>query len=203
MINNTHTDNPLRFVAACRLPTEWGEFTMHGFEELRSGQEHVALSMGIINDGAPVLARVHSECLTGDALFSQRCDCGPQLQAAMQAVQAKGRGVIVYLRQEGRGIGLINKIRAYQLQDQGLDTVEANVALGLPVDARDFVLAKHILDYLQVASVHLMTNNPQKVATLNRVGIDVVERVPLEVGQNSENAHYLSTKAQKLGHLLG
>ena len=203
MINNTHTDNPLRFVAACRLPTEWGEFTMHGFEELRSGQEHVALSMGIINDGAPVLARVHSECLTGDALFSQRCDCGPQLQAAMQAVQAKGRGVIVYLRQEGRGIGLINKIRAYQLQDQGLDTVEANVALGLPVDARDFVLAKHILDYLQVASVHLMTNNPQKVATLNRVGIDVVERVPLEVGQNSENAHYLSTKAQKLGHMLG
>ena len=203
MINNTHTDNPLSFVAACRLPTEWGEFTMHGFEELRSGQEHVALSMGIINDGAPVLARVHSECLTGDALFSQRCDCGPQLQAAMQAVQAKGRGVIVYLRQEGRGIGLINKIRAYQLQDQGLDTVEANVALGLPVDARDFVLAKHILDYLQVASVHLMTNNPQKVATLNRVGIDVAERVPLEVGQNSENAHYLSTKAQKLGHLLG
>ena len=203
MINNTHTDNPLRFVAACRLPTEWGEFTMHGFEELRSGQEHVALSMGIINDGAPVLARVHSECLTGDALFSQRCDCGPQLQAAMQAVQTKGRGVIVYLRQEGRGIGLINKIRAYQLQDQGLDTVEANVALGLPVDARDFVLAKHILDYLQVASVHLMTNNPQKVATLNRVGIDVVERVPLEVGQNSENAHYLSTKAQKLGHMLG
>ena len=203
MINNTHTDNPLRFVAACRLPTEWGEFTMHGFEELRSGQEHVALSMGIINDGAPVLARVHSECLTGDALFSQRCDCGPQLQAAMQAVQTKGRGVIVYLRQEGRGIGLSNKIRAYQLQDQGLDTVEANVALGLPVDARDFVLAKHILDYLQVASVHLMTNNPQKVATLNRVGIDVVERVPLEVGQNSENAHYLSTKAQKLGHILG
>ena len=121
----------------------------------------------------------------------------------MQAVQTKGRGVIVYLRQEGRGIGLINKIRAYQLQDQGLDTVEANVALGLPVDARDFVLAKHILDYLQVASVHLMTNNPQKVATLNRVGIDVVERVPLEVGQNSENAHYLSTKAQKLGHILG
>ena len=203
MINNTHTDNPLRFVAACRLPTEWGEFTMHGFEELRSGQEHVALSMGIINDGAPVLARVHSECLTGDALFSQRCDCGPQLQAAMQAVQTKGRGVIVYLRQEGRGIGLINKIRADQLQDQGLDTVEANVALGLPVDARDFVLAKHILDYLQVASVHLMTNNPQKVATLNRVGIDVAERVPLEVGQNSENAHYLSTKAQKLGHMLG
>ena len=192
----------LKFIASCRLPTEWGVFSLHGFEEA-NGQEHVALVMGDIADGEPVLARIHSECLTGDALFSQKCDCGPQLQAAMQAVNQAERGMILYLRQEGRGIGLINKIRAYQLQDQGLDTVEANVALGLPVDARDFVLAKHILDYLQVASVHLMTNNPQKVATLNRVGIDVVERVPLEVGQNSENAHYLSTKAQKLGHILG
>ena len=192
----------LKFIASCRLPTEWGVFSLHGFEEA-NGQEHVALVMGDIADGEPVLARIHSECLTGDALFSQKCDCGPQLQAAMQAVNQAERGMILYLRQEGRGIGLINKIRAYQLQDQGLDTVEANVALGLPVDARDFVLAKHILDYLQVASVHLMTNNPQKVATLNRVGIDVAERVPLEVGQNSENAHYLSTKAQKLGHMLG
>ena len=202
-LTNPQADIQVKHIATCRLPTEWGEFQMHGFEEVGSGQDHVALTMGDIDDGEPVLTRVHSECLTGDALFSQRCDCGPQLQAAMQAIQAKGRGCIVYLRQEGRGIGLINKIRAYQLQDQGLDTVEANVALGLPVDARDFVLAKHILDYLQVASVHLMTNNPQKVATLNRVGIDVVERVPLEVGQNSENAHYLSTKAQKLGHILG
>ncbi len=175
---------------------------MHGFEDRRSGQEHIALSMGHIDDGAPVLARVHSECLTGDALFSQRCDCGPQLQAAMQAVQAAGRGIIVYLRQEGRGIGLINKIRAYQLQDQGLDTVEANVALGLPVDARDFVLAKDILHHLGVRSVHLMTNNPQKVATLNAVGIQIAARVPLQVGQNLENQRYLSTKAQKLGHML-
>ena len=198
----TNSAIPLQFVAACRLPTEWGEFTMHGFEDSRSGQEHVALSMGDIADGRPVLARVHSECLTGDALFSQRCDCGPQLQAALQAVQAAGRGLVMYLRQEGRGIGLINKIRAYRLQDQGLDTVEANVALGLPVDARDFVLAKYMLDHLGVRQLRLMTNNPQKVATLSQVGIDIVERVPLQVGQNSENAHYLHTKAVKMGHML-
>lgn len=194
--------NPVRFVAACRLPTQWGVFQMHGFEDVRTGQEHVALCMGNVAGQAPVLARVHSECLTGDALFSQRCDCGPQLQAAMQAIEQAGCGVIVYLRQEGRGIGLINKIRAYQLQDKGMDTVEANVALGLPVDARDFVLAKHILDYLGVVSVRLMTNNPHKVATLNEVGITVAERVPLQVGLTSENAYYLNTKAQKLGHLL-
>lgn len=193
---------PLQFITACRLPTEWGEFTLHGFEDTRNGQEHVALSMGNIADGRPVLARVHSECLTGDALFSQRCDCGPQLQAALQAVQAAGRGLVMYLRQEGRGIGLINKIRAYRLQDQGLDTVEANVALGLPVDARDFLLAKYMLDHLGVRQLRLMTNNPQKVATLSHVGIDIVERVPLHVGHNSENAHYLHTKAVKMGHLI-
>lgn len=190
---------PLKFIAACRLPTEWGVFTLHGFEEA-NGQEHVALTMGDITDGAPVLARIHSECLTGDALFSQKCDCGPQLQAAMQVVQQAGRGVIVYLRQEGRGIGLINKIRAYQLQDQGLDTVEANVALGLPVDARDFTLAKHIFEHLGVKEVRLLTNNPEKVQVLADAGIRVAERVPLQVGENIENERYLHTKAQKLGH---
>ena len=188
------------FVAASQLPTPFALFTMHGFLDEATGKEHIALTLGDFSDGAPVLGRLHSECLTGDALFSQKCDCGPQLQAAMQAVQQAGRGVIVYLRQEGRGIGLINKIRAYQLQDQGLDTVEANVALGLPVDARDFTLAKHIFDHLGVRSVKLLTNNPQKVQVLADAGINVAEHVPLHVGENPENERYLHTKAEKLGH---
>ena len=191
----------LKFIASCRLPTEWGVFSLHGFEEA-NGQEHVALVMGDIADGEPVLARIHSECLTGDALFSQKCDCGPQLQAAMQAVNQAERGMILYLRQEGRGIGLINKIRAYQLQDQGLDTVEANLALGLPVDARDFTLAQAMFQHFGVKQVRLLTNNPEKVETLRLNGIDVVERVPLQVGENIENEHYLQTKANKLGHFL-
>ena len=174
---------------------------MHGFEEA-DGQEHIALSMGDFSDGLPVLSRIHSECLTGDALFSQKCDCGPQLKAAIQAVQKEGRGIIVYLRQEGRGIGLINKIRAYRLQDQGLDTVEANLKLGLPVDARDFSLAKHIYDHLGVHEIKLLTNNPEKVSTLQQAGISIVERIPLQVGENSENERYLHTKAEKLGHFL-
>lgn len=193
----------VKLIASCRLPTEWGDFVMHGFEEVASKQEHVALSMGDIACGMPVLARLHSECLTGDALFSKRCDCGPQLEAAMQAIQKEGRGVILYLRQEGRGIGLINKIRAYQLQDTGLDTVEANVYLGLPVDARNFALAKDILAILKVKEVRLMTNNLDKVKTFEEMGIRVIERIPLEVGRNSENEFYLNTKAHKLGHLLG
>ena len=191
----------IKYIASCRLPTEWGVFTMHGFEEA-NGQEHIALSMGDFSDGLPVLSRIHSECLTGDALFSQKCDCGPQLKAAMQAVQKEGRGIIVYLRQEGHGIGLINKIRAYRLQDQGLDTVEANLKLGLPVDARDFSLAKHIYDHLGVHEIKLLTNNPEKVSTLQQAGISIVERIPLQVGENSENERYLHTKAEKLGHFL-
>lgn len=191
----------IKYIASCRLPTEWGVFTMHGFEEA-DGQEHIALSMGDFSDGLPVLSRIHSECLTGDALFSQKCDCGPQLKAAMQAVQKEGRGIIVYLRQEGRGIGLLNKIRAYRLQDQGLDTVEANLKLGLPVDARDFSLAKHIYDHLGVHEIKLLTNNPEKVSTLQQAGISIVERIPLQVGENSENERYLHTKAEKLGHFL-
>ena len=154
-------NNTLKFVASCRLPTEWGDFTMHGFEE-PSGQEHIALTMGDFSDDLSrsdphPLRMFDRRC----AVF-QKCDCGPQLEAAMKAVQQEGRGVIVYLRQEGRGIGLINKIRAYKLQDEGMDTVEANLALGLPVDARDFTLAKQIYDHLNICAVKLLTNNPEK-----------------------------------------
>lgn len=191
----------LKYVASCRLPTEWGVFTMYGFEE-PDGQEHAALVMGDLGPGEEVLARVHSECLTGDALFSKKCDCGPQLEAAMRAVQKAGRGVIVYLRQEGRGIGLINKIRAYSLQDEGMDTVEANLALGLPVDARDFTLARDVFAFLGVKSVCLLTNNPQKLDILEEAGIRIVKRMPLRVGENVENERYLHTKAEKLGHFL-
>ena len=194
--------NIIQYITSCRLPTEYGVFQMHGFVDTRSNQEHTALVMGDVADGNAVLSRIHSECLTGDALFSQKCDCGAQLQAAMQAVQAEGRGVIVYLRQEGRGIGLINKIRAYALQDQGLDTVEANLALGLPVDARDFSIAKYIYEHLGVQSVRLLTNNPEKIQTLRDCGIEIVERIPLKVGEKPENIGYLNTKADKLHHLL-
>ena len=194
--------SPIEHITSCRLPTEHGVFQMHGFIDQRTGQEHVALVMGDVADGEPVLSRIHSECLTGDALFSQKCDCGPQLQAALAAIQAEERGVLVYLRQEGRGIGLINKIRAYALQDQGMDTVEANLALGLPVDARDFSIAKHIYDYLNVQAVKLLTNNPEKLQTLRDCGIRIAERVPLVVGVNPENQGYLHTKAEKLNHLI-
>lgn len=194
--------NPIQYISHCRLPTQYGIFTLHGFQDIRNNQEHVALSMGNINDGAPVLSRIHSECLTGDALFSQKCDCGPQLEAALQAIQNEQRGLIVYLRQEGRGIGLINKIRAYALQDTGLDTVEANLALKLPVDARDFSIAKYIYEHLGVHSIKLLTNNPEKLQTLQDCGIHIQERIPLLVGVNPENERYLHTKAQKLHHLI-
>ncbi|CRZ19365.1 GTP cyclohydrolase II [Kingella kingae] len=201
-------NNPIQHITSCRLPTEFGVFQMHGFVDTRTPnefatpQEHVALVLGDVGNGKPVLSRIHSECLTGDAFLSQKCDCGPQLQAAMQAVQAEGRGVIVYLRQEGRGIGLINKIRAYALQDKGMDTVEANLALHLPVDARDFSIAKHIYEHLGVSAIRLLTNNPEKLQTMHDCGIEIAERVPLKVGENPENAGYLSTKADKLNHLL-
>lgn len=185
----------------CTLPTEWGTFIMTGYVEA-SGQEHIALSCGTIDSDKAILIRIHSECLTGDALFSQRCDCGPQLQAAMQAIQQEGCGVIVYLRQEGRGIGLINKIKAYRLQEEGLDTVDANLALGLPVDARNYSIAYDILTDLGVNNVRLMTNNPIKIKKLQEAGINVVERVEHVVGVQHNNQQYLQTKAEKMGHLL-
>lgn len=191
------------FVAASQLPTPFGVFTMHGFLDQANGKEHVALTMGAIADGEPVLGRLHSECLTGDALFSLRCDCGFQLEAALQAIAAEGRGVLLYLRQEGRGIGLLNKIRAYQLQDEGADTVEANERLGFAADLRDYSICRPMLDHLGVTALKLMTNNPRKVNALTEMGVPVTERKPLQFGLNPHNKGYLATKAGKLGHLLG
>jgi len=190
------------FVASSRLPTRHGLFTIHAFEEPQTGQEHVALSMGDVGNGQPVLMRVHSECLTGDGFGSLRCDCGPQLEAAMQKVAEEGRGVILYLRQEGRGIGLVNKVRAYELQDQGADTVEANEQLGFAPDLREYSMCEDMLRHLGVTRVRLMTNNPLKVEALEKHGIQVVERVPLMTGRNPHNDQYLDTKQEKMGHLL-
>lgn len=192
----------IRFVESCRLPTPFAVFDMHGFEEIESGQEHVILSLGDVGGGEPVLARTHSECLTGDALFSMRCDCGYQLETALESIAKEGRGVLMYLRQEGRGIGLLNKIKAYNLQDQGADTVEANEQLGFAADMRDYSICGPMLEHLGINALRLMTNNPRKVKALEEVGINVVERLPIEVGRNPYNDGYLSTKANKLGHWL-
>ena len=194
---------PATFVASCRLPTPFGEFEMHGFEDAHTGQEHVALTLGDVSGVEPVLCRVHSECLTGDCLFSMRCDCGAQLEFAMRAISEAGSGVILYLRQEGRGIGLINKIRAYELQDKGADTVEANERLGFDADLRDYTICKSMFLHLQVRKVKLMTNNPVKVQALTKLGIEIIERKPIETGKNDHNARYLATKAGKLGHMFG
>jgi len=194
---------PVTFVASSQLPTQWGIFTMHGFLEPGTGKEHVVLTMGDVGDGRPVLGRLHSECLTGDALFSLRCDCGFQLEAALKAIAAEGRGALLYLRQEGRGIGLMNKIRAYHLQDGGADTVEANLQLGFGADQRDYAICKPMLEYLGIRSLRLLTNNPRKVNALEGIGIEVAERLPLEFGKNPHNRKYLATKAGKLGHMLG
>ncbi len=191
------------FVAASQLPTPFAVFTMHGFLEEGTGREHVALTLGDVADGAPVLGRLHSECLTGDALFSLRCDCGFQLEAALAAIAKEGRGVLLYLRQEGRGIGLMNKIRAYELQDGGADTVEANERLGFGADQRDYSICLPMLNHLGITSLKLMTNNPRKLKALADMGIPVAERKPLQIEHNPHNKYYLATKAGKLGHLLG
>jgi GTP cyclohydrolase II len=192
----------IRYVESSRLPTPWAVFDMHGFEDDETDKEHVVLTLGDFSDGEPVLCRVHSECLTGDALFSLRCDCGAQLHTALQKIAEEGRGALLYLRQEGRGIGLLNKIRAYKLQDQGLDTVEANEQLGFGADMREYSICRAMLEHLGIASVRLMTNNPRKVKALRDQGIDVVERIALQAGQNLHNVKYLATKAGKLGHLF-
>jgi 3,4-dihydroxy 2-butanone 4-phosphate synthase/GTP cyclohydrolase II len=188
-------------VANTAMPTTWGEFRIYGYRLDADGTEHVALVMG--DPTLPgTLVRVHSECLTGDAFGSMRCDCGPQRDHAMAAIAAEGRGVLVYLKQEGRGIGLLPKLQAYELQEAGYDTVEANEALGYPADARRFDLAARILEDLGVKSVRLMTNNPYKVGDLEALGIPVVERVPVLIATNPHNRRYMATKAEKLAHLL-
>lgn len=192
----------VEFVADSKLPTPWGTFTMVGFEDTATGKEHVALVCGDVSGDAPVLARMHSECLTGDSLFSLRCDCGFQLQEALRRISAEGRGVLLYLRQEGRGIGLLNKIKAYHLQDQGADTVEANEKLGFAADMRDYSICLPMLKHLGINSVRLMTNNPRKVKALEAAGVKVAERVPLQVGKNFHNEGYLQTKMGKLGHMM-
>ncbi len=191
----------VKFVASASLPTQWGQFTIYGFEDEETGKEHVALALGDISQDQPLLCRIHSECLTGDCLFSLRCDCGPQLQSAMQSIGEQGRGLVLYLRQEGRGIGLLNKIKAYALQDTGVDTVEANVQLGFEPDSREYEICKPMLDYFGIKSVRLMTNNPRKVDALNGMGIEVAEIVPIRTGANPHNENYLSVKINKLGHI--
>lgn len=196
----------LRFIATAKLPTPFAEFTAHAYHCSLDGKEHLALTLGdfaaAIRNGAAPLVRAHSECLTGDALFSLRCDCGFQLSAALEAIAREGCGALLYLRQEGRGIGLANKIRAYELQDRGADTVEANHQLGFPADARDYGIAVALLRALGLTRVRLMTNNPDKLDALRRDGIEIVERVAVERGRNPHNAAYLDTKALKMGHLL-
>ncbi|MWP61753.1 GTP cyclohydrolase II [Gilliamella sp. Pas-s25] len=192
----------LKRVAQAKLPTPWGCFTIVGFEEIATKKDHVALVFGDISGDTPVLTRIHSECLTGDALFSLRCDCGFQLEAALKQIAKEGKGILIYHRQEGRNIGLLNKIRAYALQDQGLDTVEANEQLGFAADERDFTLCADILNLLGVSQIRLLTNNPEKIRVLEQSGIKITQREPLEVGENPDNEHYLETKVNKMGHLL-
>jgi GTP cyclohydrolase II/3,4-dihydroxy-2-butanone 4-phosphate synthase len=185
-----------------RLPTDYGVFQAVAYTNDVDRKEHVALVKGQIDGGKPVLVRVHSECLTGDVFHSHRCDCGPQLAAALRQISAEGTGVLLYMRQEGRGIGLINKLKAYKLQEQGLDTVDANLRLGFAPDLRDYGIGAQILKDLGVRRMRLLTNNPRKIKGLEGYGLEVVERVPLQMEENEDNARYLHTKKSKLGHLL-
>lgn len=192
----------MRIAAVAELPTEFGKFRMVGFENTIDGKEHVAMVCGDVSGAEDVLVRLHSECLTGDVMGSLRCDCRAQLHASLREIAEAGRGVVLYLRQEGRGIGLVNKIRAYALQETGLDTVDANLALGFADDQREYHAAAAMLETLGVASVHLLTNNPNKVAAMRSLGIRVSARVPHQMAPNAHNEGYLATKARRSGHLI-
>ncbi len=192
----------VRYVAEAKLPSDFGEFVVKVFENIVDGKEHVAIVKGDVASGEPVLVRVHSECLTGDIFGSHRCDCGPQLHAALEQIERHGRGVVLYMRQEGRGIGLANKIKAYALQEQGMDTVEANVHLGFPPDPRDYGIGAQILNELGISRMRLMTNNPKKRVGLQSYGLEVTELVPLEVPATADSQGYLETKRDKMGHIL-
>lgn len=193
----------IEFVAHSKLPTAHGDFIISAFQDPLTKEEHIALSVGLVDHPSDqaTLVRIHSECLTGDAFSSLKCDCGPQLNSTMQMIQAAGRGVILYLRQEGRGIGLTNKIRAYALQDQGHDTVDANLLLNLAADARSYEMCPIMLEQLGVKNIQLITNNPLKIQALQELGLKVVERVPLVVGKNRFNEEYLKTKRERMAHL--
>ena len=202
ILHRRQNESMVKRASSAKMPTKHGEFTIVGYENILTKEHHVALVKGDVSNGEPVLIRVHSECLTGDAFGSLRCDCGQQFEAAMKSIEKEGRGILLYMRQEGRGIGLINKIRAYNLQDQGLDTVEANLALGFGADLRDYGIGAEILADLKVRKLKLMTNNPRKLVGLSGYGIEIVERIQIQLNHNEKNELYLKTKQNKLSHML-